>query len=141
MRQVFLPSIVLWLAACPTVDLGETPVTPPLCIPDLQTFTDTIWPVAVAPPETEKSCIGRSGCHAQANGSSALRLIPNPASTTDYQTNLNVIARYLNCATPANSQFITKPEEGIDSHLGGDLWVCDATCEPITTVEAWIAAR
>lgn len=101
-----------------------------------------IWDTAVNPPDTAKSCIANEGCHAQATGRSALRLISKPRDQmldSDWSTNLDVIARYLNCATPANSQFITKPEEGIDDHLGGNLWVCDATCEPITTVEAWIA--
>jgi len=140
MRQVLLLPLTLCLAACPTVDLGDTPVTPPLCLPDPQTFTDTIWPMAIDPPDKSKSCVSTSGCHAQDNGQSALRLIPNPSSMIDFETNLNVVARYLNCATPSNSQFVEKPQ-AMPSHLGGMVWTCDATCEPIMTVEAWIAAR
>jgi hypothetical protein len=145
MRQVILLSM-LALGACPTVDLGDTPVTPPLCLPSLDDFMKDggIWDVAIDPPDETKSCIANEGCHAQATGRSALRLIAKAhvdMTPSDWTTNLNVIARFLNCATPASSEFITKPEGGVDPHLGGDLWVCDSTCEPIDTVEAWIAAH
>jgi hypothetical protein len=149
MRQVLLLTsalLVVLLGACPTVDLGDTPVTPPLCRPKLDPFMAEggIWDTAINPPDMTKSCIANDGCHAQATGRSALRLISKPRDQmllSDWNTNLDVIARYLNCATPANSLLITKPEAGIETHNGGDLWFCDATCEPITTVEAWIGDR
>jgi hypothetical protein len=151
MRQLFVPSSLLallaTLAGCPTVDLGDTPVTPPLCRPSLDTFKmeGGIWDVAVDPPDMTKSCVANAGCHAQATGRSALRLISKPRDQmldSDWSTNLDVIARFLNCPTPASSEFITKPEAGVDPHLGGDLWTCGGSaCEPIDTVEAWIAAH
>jgi hypothetical protein len=150
MRQVLLLTcallvIVMALGACPTVDLGDTPVTPPLCRPNLDAFKmeGGIWDTAVNPPDATKSCVANEGCHAQATGSSALRLITKPRDQmldSDWSTNLDVIGRYLNCATPANSEFVAKPQGEI-GHLGGTIWVCDATCEPIMTVEAWIAAH
>jgi hypothetical protein len=132
------------LAGCPTVDLGDTPVTPPLCRPSLDGFKKVggIWDTAIDPPDASKSCVAREGCHAQATGRSALRLTAKPRdqmTDADWSQNLDVIARFLNCASPASSAFITKPEAGIDSHLGGDLWTCTGSCEPITTVEEWIA--
>src|SRR5690606_27316429 len=40
-----LPALFhLPLAACPTVDLGETPVSPGACRPDPAYFEEVIWP-------------------------------------------------------------------------------------------------
>jgi len=140
MRRLAVSFLLLGLAACPTVDLGDTPVTPPLCRPSLEDFKKVggIWDVAVDPPDQTKSCIANAGCHAQATGRSALRLI-NPPTALDWDTNLDEIAQFLDCASPSNSLFIQKPEAGVEPHLGGDLWTCDSTCEPIRTVERWIA--
>jgi hypothetical protein len=139
--------VLLALAGCPTVDLGDTPVQPPLCRPSLTEFSKPggIWDVAIDPPDPSKSCVAMEGCHAQATGRSALRLIakPRPEMTdADFAVDLDVVARFLDCATPSSSAFVTKPEAGTDPHLGGDLWTCDSTsCEPINTVEQWIAGR
>lgn len=143
MRKALLALLALSLGGCPTVDLGETPVQPPLCRPSLEAFkmAGGIWETAIDPPDKAKSCVSRAGCHAQATGRSALRLIVPPTTDNDWSTNLDVVARFLNCSTPSQSLFITKPEAGSDPHLGGDLWVCDATCQPARTVEAWIDAR
>ncbi len=137
---------LVWLlvAGCPTVDLGETPVQPPLCRPSLERFREPggIWDTAINPPDVAVSCVGRDACHSQSTGRSALRLITPPITDTDWTTNLDVVARFLNCSTPSASLFITKPEAGVDPHLGGDLWTCAGDgCEPISTIEAWIDAR
>jgi len=139
-------ALCLLLAACPTVDVGDTPVAPPLCRPSLQAFKEPggIWDVAIAPGDTAKSCISMTGCHGVATGRSSLRLIDKPRdqmSDSEWSLNLDSVARFLNCSTPSDSPFITKPEAGADPHLGGELWTCDSTCEPIVTVEAWINAR
>ena len=139
--------LLLALAGCPTVDVGDTPVAPPLCRPSLQTFREPggIWDTAIAPADTSRSCVSMDGCHSQATGRSGLRLIVRAREAfteAEWALNLDVVARYLNCSTPSSSAFITKPEAGTDPHLGGDLWTCDgASCEPIRTVEAWIDAR
>jgi hypothetical protein len=138
--------VFVFLAGCPTVDLGDTPVQPPLCRPNLQKFREPggIWDTAVAPASEAASCVSRGGCHAQATGRSALRLIVRPRdqmTDSDWSTNLDVVARFLNCSTPSDSLFITKPLSGLDPHLGGDLWTCVGECEPVRTVEAWIEAR
>jgi len=136
--------VLLVLAGCPTIDLGDTPVTPPLCRPSLDELKKPggIWDLAVNPPDASKSCVAMSGCHAQATGRSALRLIPTPMTDADWEQNLDEIAQFLDCATPSASLFVTKPEAGVEAHLGGELWTCDASsCEPIDTVEKWIAAH
>ena len=135
--------LLLIMAGCPTIDLGETPVQPPLCRPDLKKFRDPggIWETAISPSDEAKSCVARGGCHAQATGRSALRLIVPPTTDSDWSTNLDVVARFLNCSTPSDSPFITKPRAGVDAHLGGDLWQCDSACQPIRMVEEWIEAR
>jgi hypothetical protein len=139
MRRLVL---LLVLGGCPTLDLGDPPVAPPLCRPSVDALRDTVWAAAVDPPGSpERSCVAMSGCHAQATGRSALRLIPTP-SGIDWDTNLDEIAQFLDCASPSSSLFITKPETGVEPHLGGDLWTCDsASCEPIHTVEEWIAGQ
>jgi hypothetical protein len=140
-----LALLAFLVTACPTVDPGDTPVTPPLCRPSLEQFKAEggIWDIAINPPDEAKSCVSRTGCHAQDTGRSGLRLLVKPRDQfTDFEWELNLetVARYLNCATPKDSFFITEPEAGRDSHLGGDLWTCDGSgCEPIATIEAWIS--
>ncbi len=132
------------LSACPTVDVGETPVAPPPCRPSFQTFMEPggIWDVAINPPDQAKSCVAMNGCHTSDTGRSALRLIPMPTSDADWQLNYEVVTRFLNCSQPEASPFITKPEAGTDPHVGGDLWMCDsANCEPENTIIQWINAR
>jgi hypothetical protein len=142
-RLLFL---ALLATGCPTVDPGDNPVAPPLCRPDLETFKAEggIWDVAINPSDEAKSCVAMAGCHSQDTGRSGLRLLVKPrASFTDleWRMNLDVVARYLNCSTPSDSLFITKPD-GTESHFGGTLWTCGGSdCEPISTIEAWIAAR
>lgn len=136
--------LALLLAACPTVDPGDNPVAPPLCRPDLETFKAEggIWDTAINPPDETKSCVAMAGCHSQDTGRSGLRMLNKPRATftdLEWRLNLDVVARYLNCSTPSDSVFITKPEGEIDPHLGGDLW-CRG-CEPIGTIEAWISGR
>lgn len=140
-------ALLLALAGCPTVDLGDQPVAPPLCRPSLTTFREPggIWDRAIATADPARSCVAMAGCHAQATGRSSLRLVFKPReqlSESEWALNLDAVARFLSCATPSESPFITKPEAGTDPHLGGDLWTCDgAGCEPIASIEAWIDAR
>src|SRR5262249_39988159 len=106
---------LLSLPACPTVDLGDTPVTPPQCRPNLDMFKmeGGIWDVAINPPDMNKSCVAMEGCHAQASGRSALRFVVKPRSQmtdADWSMNLDVLSTFLDCPTPALSRFITKPE-------------------------------
>lgn len=137
--------LLLVLAGCPTVDVGDSPVTPGACRPDPGRFREPggIWDVAIAPADSSKSCLGEAGCHAQATGRSALRLIAkarDQLTDGEWRQNYDVVTRFLNCSTPDASPFITKPRADVDPHGGGDLWVCTADeCEPIMTVETWIA--
>ena len=143
MRRALL-LVALALTGCPTIDLGDTPVTPPLCRPSLEDLKKPggVWDIAVNPPDSPaKSCVAQAGCHAQATGRSALRLIPTPTTDAEWSQNLDEIAQFLDCASPAASLFVTKPEAGVESHLGGDLWENCSTCDPVKTVVAWIAAQ
>jgi hypothetical protein len=124
------------LSGCPTVDVGTGPVAPGTCNPDPMKFQDTIWPMAINPPDTAKSCVANAGCHAASTGRSALRLIPMPVTQADWSQNYDVVTRFLNCSTPEASPFITKPSAGGDPHGGGDLWTLGQ--EPELTVEKWI---
>lgn len=140
-------ALLVVLTGCPTVDTGDTPVAPPLCRPSLETFkmAGGIWDKAIAPADTSRSCVTMDGCHSQTTGRSGLRLLVKSRelySDVEWSLNLDQIARYLNCSTPSESPFITKPEGGTDPHLGGDLWTCNGSdCEPIRSIEAWIDAR
>jgi hypothetical protein len=125
------------LAGCPTVDVGDPPVAPGTCQPDRVVFESTIYPMAIAPADATKSCVGMSGCHARDTGRSALRLIDPPVTPGDWDSNYEVVTRFLNCGTPEASPFITKPQSGGDPHAGGDLW--DRGGEPALTVEQWIS--
>ena len=138
MKLVWLCLGVLALGAtgCPTVDQGDPPVAPEPCRPDFAAFRDMIWPVALAPADTTKSCVSEAGCHSRDTGRSALRLIEAPASDLEHMANYEVVTRFLNCSSPDSSPLITKPAAGRDPHGGADLWTIGMP--PADLVEQWI---
>ncbi len=107
------------LSGCPTVDLGETPVSPGACRPDPVYFEENIWPALIDTGDMQTSCVGEGGCHQLENGRSAFRV--STTAPIDFSANYNVVTRFLNCGTPSASSFLTKPLRGVDSHGGGDL--------------------
>ena len=107
------------LAGCPTVDLGELPVSPGACRPDPVYFEENIWPLFIDTGDT-KSCVEEGGCHQLENGRSAFRV--SVGANLDLTANYNVVSRFLNCGTPSASPILTKPLSGVDSHGGGDLF-------------------
>jgi hypothetical protein len=109
--------LVVLLAGCPTVDLGDTPTEIGLCNPagGVQYFQDQIWPNYVTRPNPNQSC-SKVGCHvAGGNGLDFPQVV-------DYQAAYKRAQIYLNCGTPAASLFLTKPLLGIDPHEGGDIF-------------------
>ncbi len=132
-----LPAMTLSLAACPTVDLGEEPVAPGACRPDPAYFESVVWPDFVAAvPEPARSCIASAGCHdSENNGRSSLRF--QTASPVNFQLNYDIITRFLNCASPESSAALTKPQSGVVSHGGGDLF--DSGSGAASTFLEWFA--
>ena len=125
-----LPALCLLpLAACPTVDLGETPVSPGACRPDPAYFEDVIWPEFIDTGDAQTSCVVEGGCHQLENGRSAFRV--SLVEPIDYSANYNVVSRFLNCGTPSASPLLTKPISGVDSHGGGDLFAPDSASEDV----------
>lgn len=112
-------ALALLAAGCPTIDLGEEPVSPGSCRPDPAYYRDVVWPEYIAPADEARSCVAAGGCHQQENGRSALRL--SVAEPIDHDGNYNVVTRFLNCASPDASSLLTKPLSGVDVHGGGDL--------------------
>lgn len=109
--------LMLALAGCPTVDLGDTPTEVGLCNPagGVQYFEEQIWPNFVVRSNPTNAC-SRMGCHvAGGNG------LDFPAAV-DYPVAYRRAQLYLNCGTPAASRFLTKPLAGIDLHGGGDIF-------------------
>ena len=116
----------MMLGGCPTVDLGDQPPDPEQCRPDMQYFHDHIWPEYLAPADAAKSCVAKSGCHAD---STAFRLqVTPPDDTANYQAT----AHFLNCSTPESSLLLTKPLVGGDPHGGGDIFT--STSDPAVQV-------
>ena len=107
-------------AGCPTVDLGETPVSPGACRPDPAYFRDVLWDEYLAPADTARSCVGAGGCHRLEDGRSALRL--HTGDPVDHARNYDVVTRFLSCGAPEASSLLTKPLAGQDPHGGGDLF-------------------
>lgn len=134
-----VPLLVASIAAgslgCPTVDLGDDPVDPGVCRPDPAYFEAEIWPKFLARSEPDKTCVGRSGCHGEADGRSALRL--DAIEPIDYARNYQVTTRFLNCGTPAASSLLTKPVSGEDPHGGGDVF--GASDPSVAIFTAWFA--
>lgn len=116
-------AVAIWAlasAGCPTVDLGDDPVEPGVCRPDPDYFRTRVWPEYLAQPDMAKTCVGRSGCHGEADGRSALRL--DNTDPIDFTRNYQVVTRFLNCGTPEASSLFTKPLTGEDPHGGGDMF-------------------
>ena len=109
----------LVLAGCPTVDLGDVPPDPNVCRPDRSYYEEMIWPVYLASSNPAKSCVMQAGCHAAANGTSALRLETDPV---DHARNYQTVTRFLNCNTPAASFLLTKPLSTEREHGGDDIY-------------------
>jgi hypothetical protein len=118
---------------CPTVDLGDDPVEPGVCRPDPTYFRERIWPEYLAQPAMAQTCVGRAGCHGEADGRSALRL--DNVDPIDFGRNYQVVTRFLNCGTPEASSLFTKPLAGQDPHGGGDLFT--ATDPTVAVFEGW----
>ncbi|HEY8146802.1 MAG TPA: hypothetical protein VIG06_29180 [Kofleriaceae bacterium] len=123
-------------AGCPTVDLGETPVSPGSCRPDPAYYRDVIWPDFVDVADTTKSCVGDAACHRIEDGRSALRFTTNPV---DDNRNYDNMTRFLNCGAPEASAALTKPLSGVDPHGGGDLFTPGS--DPETTFLEWFATQ
>jgi hypothetical protein len=123
---------VLAGTGCPTVDLGETPVSPGSCRPDPAYYRDVMWPEYFSPPDDAMSCVAAAGCHRSGDGRSALRFQTDPL---DQNRNYDVVTRFLNCGAPESSAALSKPMSGIDPHGGGDLFAPGSA--PATTFLAW----
>ena len=117
------------LAGCPTVDLGDAPPGVGECRPSRTYFEDVLWPEFLAPGATPASCVDAAGCHAQADGRSALRL--STTNPIDFDANYATTTRFLNCGTPSASTLLSKPVSGVVEHGGGDLFAPGSTEEDV----------
>ncbi len=115
-----LVTFALPASGCPTVDLGETPVSPGSCRPDPAYYQDVMWPEFFAPGDEALSCVAAAACHRIEDGRSALRLATT--EPVDHDGNYDVIIRFLNCGAPEASSALTKPLDGVDPHGGGELF-------------------
>jgi hypothetical protein len=113
--------LVLALAAagCPTVDLGDTPEDIGLCNPrgGLPYFQDVIWPKYVLRQGMGNSCTSPGGCHVLGDGN----LLGYKTEPVDFAANYRATLVHLECGTPMESRFLTKPLKGIDGHGGTDF--------------------
>jgi hypothetical protein len=131
-----LPLLIALSTGCPTVDLGDQPEEAPLCDPGPDYFETTIWPQYLAPVEMERSCVGKAGCHRANDGRSALRL--DVGEPIDFDSNYQVVRRFLNCSSPGASRLLTEPLAGAERHGGGDIFA-DASDPAVVAFEAWFA--
>ena len=109
-----------FLAACPTIDLGEDPSNPGVCRPDPAYFRTEMWPKYLSTTDPAMSCVAAAGCHRESDGRSGLRF--DASATPDLERNYRVAIRFLNCGTPSASTLLTRPLAGEDSHGGGDIF-------------------
>ena len=121
--------LALVLGGCPDVDLGQLDEEPGICRPDFAYYKDQIWPQFLAPADTNKSCVGKTGCHQQTTGRSALRLATDPV---DHAANYETVTRFLNCGSPEASLLLSKPVAGGTAHGGGDIFA--NTSDPAVVV-------
>ncbi|WP_045118884.1 hypothetical protein [Haliangium ochraceum] len=115
--------LVVGLAGCPTVDLGDTPPDPGQCRPDRGYFEDVIWPSYIAPDDAALSCVDAAGCHRDSDGRSGFRVrVPRAGEAVDFSSNYDSVVFFLNCSDPGASRMLTKPQSGLVDHAGGDIF-------------------
>jgi hypothetical protein len=119
-----LAALLLGLAGCPTVDLGDSPSGVGTCRPagGVQYFQDQIWPNFIVRAGSDNSCIKAGSCHAE-DGGNAMNFTTMPV---DYATNYRRTQPYLNCGTPEASELLTRPLAGIDQHGGQDIFMSES---------------
>ena len=112
-------TLLVLLAGCPTVDLGDTPADIGLCNPSkgLAYFISDIEPKYFKLPDTTNGCAQSSACHELEHGLALERTAP-----VDDQANYRITQGYLNCGQPMASELLTKPLAGVDGHGGGDIF-------------------
>jgi len=131
MRRTIL---LLVLAGCPTVDLGDQPAELPLCTPvkGYDYFVSDIWPKYIN--NTKKNCLDSmpGACHANTGG----MMVLDPSGPT--MDNFDKVRAELNCTLSTSSTFYEKPC-GLTSHfgnMGGPIFNCPSDPEP-TDFLAW----
>jgi len=113
-------ALALLCSACPTLDLGESPPGSAECNPSFTYYRDTLWPQYLAPADEARSCVGGTGCHADASGRSNLRL--DATAPVNHTANYGMAIRFINCASLDTSPLLTKPLAEEEDHGGGDLF-------------------
>jgi len=105
--------VLVLLAGCPTVDLGDTPPDIPLCTPmkGFDYFVSDVWPKYIT--NTKKNCLSAmpGACHANTGG--LMVLSTQMPDTANYEK----VRGELSCTFPTASKLFTKPC-GIDPHFG-----------------------
>jgi hypothetical protein len=117
-------ALVLALAGCPTVSLGEVPPDIGLCEPagGIDYFNSTIWPkyIAITDPLQAHTCLD-SGCHGHKSFAGGMGFDEtDPTSPGNYLAAQS--GARLNCGSPEISTLLTRPLAGVDGHGGGDLF-------------------
>ena len=124
-RASLLACVVVAVAGCPSVDLGDTPADIGTCYPTKGEayFEAAIWPSYLN--NTKKSCV-QSGCHdLNSTGGGTLHLSTMPP---DLPANYRIVLPKLSCSLPSASPLYTKPC-GFDFHKGGVIFNCPSDPE------------
>lgn len=115
-----LAAVVLGLAGCPTVDLGDTPDDITRCNPagGQAYFAAMIWPSFVRPTNAATGCTKGNTCHGIGGGQNLNFETQPPDDRLNYSNSLP----FLNCGTPAASLMLVKPLSTSEPHGGGDIF-------------------
>jgi hypothetical protein len=117
---------VVFLTACPTVDLGDNPTDLGVCIPagGIDYFRDEIWTKYVRHGGA-MACTQTGGCHNEAGGNELAFKTQgcnfSDANDPCWTFNYRHVQNFLSCATPSESELMVKPLAGRTAHGGGDL--------------------
>jgi hypothetical protein len=112
--------IAVTLAACPTVNLGNTPEDIATCDPmgGLPYFQAQIWPNYLAPANPATTCV-RSGCHDTTVSAGGMGF--DTTEPIDYAGNYAIAQPKLDCEVPTSSLLLTKPLN-LDGHGGSQIF-------------------
>lgn len=115
--------LVVAVAACDTVTLGDPPADVNACRPSQQFFVDAIWPMFLSQPYGGMHCYDAQ-CHGAASTNSLRLTVPTSAGAvplpTDWDANYRSVTEQMSCSNVAASKLLTLPS-GQRPHRGGAL--------------------
>jgi len=133
-------TMALGLAACGTVELGETPPEVNACRPSQSFFVTEVWPGFLAKTYSGRRC-SDADCHASARGRELVVTPPTSAPAVplppDWAALYRSVSQQMLCTNVSASPLLARVD-GRQTHGGGKLIEPDRV--EATLIKMWVTA-